>query len=291
MRLTLWLSLFALSILSATRGAVTTLLPSPLPTALQQALHFLVLTFLFSLPAITQLKAAITRPMVLSMALLFPLPIIMSVLAEGHVSSHLQVVVFALLPVVIVLAVAHRTASFGPETEGRRLLVPAIAGAAGTLVLLPLGLPSSGLSRALLGLLVVSAVASALAGIRLHSLLAPVKIVPAAAVVSGTSTLLLAAFTLAGVARYPIGLRLSALVPDALLTLGLDAPILLLTLWLLREMHPIPFAARYLLIPLFSILAAILLLHPLTTPIMLGGLALMAGAALWLLLAKPPEAA
>jgi len=56
-------------------------------------------------------------------------------------------------------------------------------------------------------------------------------------------------------------------------------------------MPPIPFASRYLLIPLFAILEAMVLLRPTATPYLIAGLILMTASALWLLLAKSPETA
>ena len=61
---------------------------------------------------------------------------------------------------------------------------------------------------------------------------------------------------------------------------------LLLLVWLLREMHPVRLAARFLVVPLLAILEGLAIMRPAFTVRMAGGLILLAGGAGYLLFSK-----
>lgn len=274
-----WLAFAALCLVSGSRWLVTDSLPSTLPFNLQQTLHFSLLALVFALLSRKHLRIVLLKPLILPAILFFALPILASSLADGEIASTTQAVLFTLLPSIVILAIAQQATSFGVELDTRRLLVPAVAGALGALLLIPYALPSSRSGIMLFAFLIAAEIGAALAAIRLHRVLTTMHLLSAATVVC-----LLCAAVLATGIHGAVFATPSALIPEAALAVALDAPLLLLTLWLLRELSPIRFASRYILIPLVSIIEGLLLVRPHLSVTTCAGILLMAvgGAALLL---------
>jgi hypothetical protein len=263
-----------LCLLSATRGAVTGFLPRLLPTLDQQILHLAVLAVVFGIIGARRLREAAGWRLAGYGVLFLPLPIVAASLAEGRVGTFTQVIVLTLLPAVVVLAEAQAGAAFGPEAEGTRLLIPAVAGAMGALFLLPVTLPPSTVSRLSLGGVVVTGIVAAVAATRLHRELKGRPVVASAGFLCGVCVLGLVAGW-ACVDRAVPALSMDVVLPELGMCAVFDAPIVLLTVWLLRAMTPVRFAARYLVIPLVAIVESLVVLRPHLTVFPWAGLGLL----------------
>ena len=200
---------------------------------------------------------------------LFAGPMLLLHTAQGRVSSSLGVVVFALLPVVLMVV--------SGELKG---LVRALLGVAGVLVLLPVSMPEG---RGLLGtgLVVVAMFLTALAMVWLHRLLPQSSWGWAMAVVclSNGAVLTLAGWSEAAwtwdAARY-----------EALRGLAIDAPEVLLLLGLIGTLEPRRVAARWLVAPLFTVLEGYVLMRPKGGVRLLAGIALLGFGGLWVFAGK-----
>lgn len=94
-----------------------------------------------------------------------------------HVSSNLLAVVRALTPVMLVLVVAQSAGD-----GARRLLIPAVAGLGGMLLIVPLDVPGSLVGRLSLAVLLLSAVMTAVASVWIYRLLQDFSLAQAVAV-------------------------------------------------------------------------------------------------------------
>jgi drug/metabolite transporter (DMT)-like permease len=64
---------------------------------------------------------------------------------------------------------------------------------------------------------------------------------------------------------------------------------IVLVFWLLREMPPVRFATRYLVIPLLTIVGGYVFLRPELTVRMVVGMGLLIGGSAWALFSKTPD--
>jgi drug/metabolite transporter (DMT)-like permease len=285
MKPTRWLALLTLCLLSAIRGLIPSYLPPALPFLLQQTFHFAALAAILGLVSARRIRSnpAPSRTFLACAAVFFAIPPIASAFAEGRAAAPTQILLFALLPSAVVLTVASQTAAFGATPDPRSKLVPSIAGAAGAFLLFPVTLPASNLSRLAVVLLVLSSVAAAIAAVRLHTKMHGLAILPSAAIAAGLCAVILGSACLLPPLRQPIpSLSLQDLLSETILCLVFEAPILFLTLWLLRELPPIAFAARYLFIPFLAVTTLTLLERPTLTLYSLAGMALLLLGAIWL---------
>jgi drug/metabolite transporter (DMT)-like permease len=186
--------------------------------------------------------------------------------------------VFAFTPVVVVLV----SGAISQESTQMRRLVPAVMGLAGVLLLLPFERAASwraweAVSEVAAAMLLVSG-----SGVWLYALSREMKTTEALAVVGSSNAALLLAWCgttgkfdwrwrdLAG----PWWASLAGVVVPGL------------TVWLLQRIEPVRFSARFLVIPLVTILEGLVLLRPeLTARIVVGTLLVGAGAT-WMLTAK-----
>ena len=277
---TTWTAFAALCLLSGTFWV----LPAnhALPTLERQSLLFGVSALAAlcfrprRIPAITQLYLAIAG------IGFFGLPIAVVDIAHSSVSETTRSALFAMVPVVVILAVV-----ISNEAEGaRRLLAPALLGLGGLLLLLPLQFSSSLRGQAMLALIGATVLLAGLCSVWLYRLLQGVSLPAAIALLGGVNSLFLAICAAVQAAvqgellwrgqAFVSVLSLSSLV-DVLEIAGI--------VWLLREMPPIRFSARYLLIPLVTIVESFVLVRPaITARMAFGTLLLAAGAGLLLLL-------
>jgi hypothetical protein len=213
----------------------------------------------------------------------FGVPMAVVEWARVGVTETSRIVLFAMVPVVVVIAVAA-----GDEERGvRRFLVPALVGLGGLLLLLPLGFSGSLRGRSMQGAVCLAVVGVGLSSVWLYRLLRGMALAEALAVVSlGNASFVLACSAV----REEFVWRLSGLVSVASLSSLVDVAELVLLVWLLREMMPVQFAARYLLIPLITLLESYALIRPDVSIRMASGVVLLAvGAGMLLFLRMGDE--
>lgn len=212
-------------------------------------------------------------------AIVYGLPGAVVAGASGRVAGLTEELVFLLLPVVVVFAVAQ-TGGFGAGEDQRRLLGPALAGIAGAALLVPFTLPASLAGDGWLAALVVSVGLSGWAAVQLHGWLRGRGLWAASAAVAAGWALLAAVgpgWRLVGQA----GARdWGTEAAEALL---LDGPTLVLGVWCVRELAPIRYSARALLVLLIAIAESAAAAQPRVTWTMAAGAALMVAGAGWLL--------
>ena len=192
------------------------------------------------------------------------------------------------MPVVVIFVVAQKSAGFGSSESPLRAMGPALAGLGGAALLLPFDWPPSVPGKLWLIAMVVSAMLAGAAAVWMHELLQGIGMLRAAAIVYGACSLCLAIFVRVGWTEIQPWLW-NAVAGEVLRCSVLDGPILFLTVWLLRDLEPIAFSARLLLIPLITIIEGYLLLRPPLTWTSAGGILLLAAAVAGLLLADSKE--
>lgn len=216
---------------------------------------------------------------------LFVLPAALTACAQGWISKLDQVATFSMTPVFAVVLEPHLQGS--PPQQGKAALAGALAAVGGILCLFPLDLPGSFRSGAALCALLAAAFVIAATNcfaVRLARNLAGCSTLPMAAQAGAASALCFAAaavFTPRPVWRWS---TLSAQLVGLLL---IDLPALLLLFWLMRRLAASRMSARFLLAPLFAILAEIVLEPASPSSRAWLGMALLAGGAGWLVFAPP----
>ena len=220
-------------------------------------------------------------------ATLLALPQVLFATAGGKVSGFTQALVFTLVPVIVVFVMGQRGA-FGAEDNPHGLLGPALAGFGGAALLLPFAFPNSTVGILLLLAMLIAAVFAGIAAVRLNSLLSQTGILRGAAIICASAAVLsLTGAIVDWVPIRPIGPKDLAI--ELACCLFIDGPLLWLTVWLLREMNPISFSSRYLLIPLITIVEGFILVRPGGNWVMAGGVLLLAGGGVALLRSERAE--
>ena len=208
-------------------------------------------------------------------AALIAVPQVVMAGAGGWISGFTAVLVFTLVPAIVVIFEAQQEGFEDGESPLGKL-GPAIAGVGGAALILPFAVPASGAGWLWLAGLVASAVLSGVAAVRLRGLVRRGAEAKAAGVVCAACAVLCgmgavvwrSPVTRAGLGDWSIELAVCLLV---------DGPVLFLLLWLVREMRPVPFAARYLLIPAATVAEGFVLLRPEFNWTLGLGLALLVG--------------
>jgi hypothetical protein len=208
----------------------------------------------------------------------FGIPMAIGEWSQGAVSEISRSALFAMVPVVVVMVIAA-----GDDERGvRRFLAPALAGLGGLLLVLPLGFSGSIRGQLMLGVVCAAVFLAGLSSVWLYRLLRGVTLAHAVSAICLAN----AAFLLVcSVVRGDYVLQwsgLSSVISPASLV---DVVEVVLIVWLLQEMPPLRFAARYLLIPLLTILESFLLIRPeVTVRIACGTLLLATGVGMLLFL-------
>jgi hypothetical protein len=213
----------------------------------------------------------------------FGVPVAVVDWTQGSVSEISRSALFAMVPVVVVMVIAA-----GDEERGvRRFLIPALAGLGGLLLLLPMGFSGTLLGRLMLGAVCAAVVLVGLSSVWLYRLLRGVDLMQAVAAVC----LVNAAFLLVcSVVSRDAVWRVSELASVISIGSLVDVVEVVLIVWLLREMPPVRFAARCLLIPLLTILESYVLVRPeVTVRLACGTILLAAGAGMLLFLNSGDE--
>jgi hypothetical protein len=206
--------------------------------------------------------------------------------ARGNVPAISRSALFALVPVVVVMAVAFGESAERKERGARLFLMPALAGLGGLLLLLPLSFSSSARGWIMLAVVGATVILVGLSSVWLYRLLRGFAFADAIAVVALANAVFLLVWSAVREEVVWRGSGLASLVSFGSLT---DVVEVLLILWLLREISPIRFAARYLLIPLLTVLESYVVMRPEWTVRMGFGTALLAAGGGMLLFLKAGE--
>jgi drug/metabolite transporter (DMT)-like permease len=202
--------------------------------------------------------------------------------AGSGIPSIVTSATFALLPVVVALVVSS-DASTRQKDEGWAALSPTLAAFGGVLLLLPAGLPASRRGWLMLGVAFVAVILVAISGVWMHRLMKGAAIAEVVVIVCFANVAFLMICVLAG--RDFAG-TWSGL--DTMLSLSscFDLVQIVVGFWLLREMMPVHFATRYLVVPLLTVVEGYVVLRPDVTARMAVGAALLTGGAAWILFSK-----
>jgi drug/metabolite transporter (DMT)-like permease len=290
MRWTLWTAFAALCILSGTSWAIPVAMTDELPTLEQQGLIFGVIGLVALAFAVRgrQRRNEGSRFAWLAAAGVgfFGVPVVVAEYARGSVPAISRSALFAVVPVVVVMMVAAGDGRGREERGARRFLIPALVGLGGLLLLLPLGFSGSARGWVMLALVCAAVVLVGLASVWLYRLLRGIALADAIAVVGFANAVFLLGWN---AVREDVVWRWGELSFVVSISSLVDVVEVLLIVWLLREMPPVRFASRYLLIPLLTVLESYVLMRPEWTARMLSGTALLAAGAAMLLFLKSSE--
>lgn len=173
----------------------------------------------------------------------------------GNIGGSAITLVFAAVPFLTVFLVAQR--------DGGDLgsLAPAVVALGGMALLVPFHLPVGGVGMGSLGMVMLCAGLVAYAGIQLHALMQgmPVLWVASMATAAAMVLSLLGWFAFDG-RTVPWGW--GAIGVEGAWALLVDLPLVLLAVWLVREMQPVAFSARFFLTTLVSIAGGMVMMRP-----------------------------
>jgi drug/metabolite transporter (DMT)-like permease len=291
MRWRVWAAFAGLCIVAGSSWVVPPAMGDGLPSLEEQGLLFGVIgliALLFSGRGIWARRGVSRLARIGAAAIaFFGLPIVINEYAGASVSSITRSALFAIVPVVVGLVIAAGDAGTREERGARRFLVPALVGVGGLLLLLPLQFSGSPRGRIMLGLICAAVVLVGFASVWLYRPLGEVAAVPAIAIVSVANAIFLLVCSAVHEDMVWQWRRMESVVS---ISSGVDVVEVLLFVWLLREMGPIRFAARYLVIPLVTILESFVVVRPqMTARIGFGTVLLAAGAGMLLFLRDGEE--
>jgi drug/metabolite transporter (DMT)-like permease len=256
----------ALCLLSGSAWMIDEFYPEILTGPTHTAAHDGLLAILFALANLRSRREGLTPRLWLELALcgiaLFALPTVLATGSGGQVASLTIILISMSIPAIIVFLAAQ--ASAAADDNPLRLLLPALAGLGGASLLLPFTWPVSFAGQAWLIAIILSAVLSAFAAIRLHRLLAQTGILRAIAILCASAAIASVLCYRIGYNPVPVWTNTQLLV-EVFRCLFLEAPFFFLLIYLLREMHPIAISARYVLIPLITMVESYLIERPHTT--------------------------
>ena len=180
---------------------------------------------------------------------LFALPSAVLQIAAGKVPAYTSAAVFCAVPLMTVLA--SMAIGDGEGSRSRGLMVPSMIGLAGALLLFPVQTPGSLRRWLFLGLVVVAGIVVAIASVWVHRLMQGIGVaVTAAAIGLGSAAVLGANGASAGWPHLEAGMIAGELLRCAVF----DLPLVWLLVWLTREVEPARLSARFLLVPLLTVL-------------------------------------
>lgn len=291
MRRGVWVAFAALCLLAGSGWLLEEIAPGLLAGTVRSAVHLGLLALVLGAVSLRERRepgTALYGKLALGGVAMFAVPGVLFAGAGGHVSDTTELLVFLLVPVIVVFGEAQKAAGFGARENPLRMLGPALAGIGGAALLLPFDWPGTTEGRVWLVAMVLSAVLAGLAAVRMHPLLAGAGLARAAAVIFGAASAVSAGFWRLGWTGLPAW-SANAVGFEALRCLVWEGPILVLTVWLLREMKPVRFSARVLLIPLVTIAEGYVMMRPALGWTTAAGIALLAGGGAGLLLGDSRE--
>ncbi len=291
MRWSRWIAFAALCILSGTSWAIPDAMTGGLPAMEQQGLLFGVIgltALLFTArERWPQDKVEWCVRLAGASVGFFAIPMVAVEYARGSVSGTSRSALFAMVPVVVVMVLAPGDATGLGERGARRSLIPALIGLGGLLLLLPLEFSGTVHGWMMLAVVCAAVVLAGFASVWLYRLLQGVRLMSAIAVIGIAN----AVFPLSwSFVHEEVVWRWSGLASVVSFQSLVDVVEILLLVWLVREMRPVSFASRYLVIPLVTILESFVLMRPEWTARMgFGALLLAAGAGMLLFLKAGEE--
>jgi hypothetical protein len=290
MRWNVWICFVALCVLSGTSWVIPRELSDVLPTLEQQGILFAVVgltALLFAMRGLGFRSWGLRYVRLGATAVgFFGVPIVVAEYARGSVPAISRSALFALVPVVVVMTVAYSESS-GREQRGARVfLMPGLAGVGGLLLLLPLGFSNSARGWVMLAMVCGAVVLVGLVSVWLYRLLHGIAFANAIAVVGVANAVFL---LFSSAVREGVVWRGNGLASAISIGSLVDLVEVLLIVWLLREMPPIRFAARYLVIPLVTVLESLVVMRPAVTIRMGFGILLLGVGAGLLLFWKSGE--
>lgn len=208
--------------------------------------------------------------------ILLGVPAVLGEWASGGISDISRAALFALVPFVVVVVAAARES----ESGVRRFSVPALIGFGGVLLLLPFSFPTSPRGQVIFGILLLVVALVGFASESIYRLLREFGRIEALAVVALSNALFLIACHFVNLPSAESWSGVASLLSIHSLYNLIE---LLLLVWLLREMSPVRLAARYLIVPLFTVFEGFAFFHPPLTVRMAAGLLLLVAAAAYLL--------
>lgn len=264
--------------------------PSALPHWLLPAWPYLLAAFFAATYALIRrapwLSLRQTRTSILIGLGLFVVPALTLSVVQQWIDPFTQVILLALTPIFAVVLEPHLDHTAAPPHHA---LAAAIAGAAGLLLVFPFQLPRSTAAAGgwLALLLAVLALAAAnCRAVQLASLLPRHSVAPITVIATATSAI---AFLVFGGIAHALPLPHTAAGASLLWSAIVDTPSLLLLFWLLPRLSASRITTRFVLSPLFSSLAGLILLRPTLALRDAIGLLLAAAGCAWLLLAPHAE--
>jgi drug/metabolite transporter (DMT)-like permease len=170
--------------------------------------------------------------------------------------------------------------------EGWGFLAPALAAFGGVLLMLPVGLPESVRGQLMLGVAFAAVLLVAVSGVWVHQLMQGGALRVTIAIVCFANAVFL---MISGLVTGDFVGRWNGWAGILSLSFGVDLIQMILAFWLLREMPPVRFATRYLVIPLLTVVEGYVVLRPEVTARMGTGAVLVAGGAVWILFSKKSD--
>ena len=279
-----WIGFLLLCLLRATAWIIPSTEAS-LPAAEHQAILYGIVgigALLFATRGLSdRLRASTWASLSIGSIGLFGLPVVLIGWAQGGVTATGISALFAAVPAVVAVVMATES-----EGAGRRFLTPALVAFGGALLLLLVGLPGSLVGDLKLAGLILAILLVGICGVRMFRLLQPVAYLDAAVVIGLANAIFLSICTITNGSFLWRWSPMTTIISIASL---IDLIEMALLIWLLREMSPIRLSARYLVIPLFTLIEGYLILQPQVTARLLVGAALLVAGAAWILFARIEE--
>ncbi|MDW5264351.1 MULTISPECIES: DMT family transporter [Acidobacteriaceae] len=281
-RWSIWFVFFALCLLLSSSWLLPAGTTDESPIT-QQACFYSLVGLIALIPAYRRVRARLQWRACLRVAavsiLLLGVPAVLGEWARNGISDINRAALFALVPFVVVMVAAARES----EPSVRRFSIPTLIGFGGVLLLLPFSFPTSPRGQIIFGVLLVAIALVGFASESLYRLLRGFGMIEALAVVALSNAVFLIACHLVNLPSAESWSGVSSLLSIHSLYNLVE---LLLLVWLVREMSPVRLAARYLIVPLFTVLEGFAFLHPPLTVRMAAGLALLIAGAAYLLLSR-----
>jgi drug/metabolite transporter (DMT)-like permease len=243
----------ALCVLSANGWVLTQAWPSELAWPFAACIHYALIGVVgLATVAIRRKRKDYSVWQIIALAAaglcLFVVPTTALELAAGKVSEFISAAVFCAVPLLTVLAAN----AFGSDAlPARGMMMPALAGLAGAALLFPIDNPGSLRRWLFLGLVIGSCIVVAVASVWMHRLMQGVGV---AAAVPAIGLVASAALGLYGASIGWPGMGAKVVAGELLRCVALDLPEVWLLVWLMREVTPSRLSARFLLVPLVTVL-------------------------------------
>jgi hypothetical protein len=279
MRREVWIAFAAVCVLSATSWIVPR--SEGLPALELQGIRYGLMGVFAFLEARGRVRPGVLRVAAAGVGF-FGVPMVVGEWARFGVPEISRSALFAMVPVVVVMVVAT-----GDEERGvRRFLVPALVGLGGLLLLLPLQFSGSLRGRLMQVVVCLAVVLVGLSSVWLYRQLRGWTLAEALAAVCLSNAVFLLAST---AVRGELVWQWNELASVVSLSSLVDLVEVVLLVWLLREMMPVRFASRYLVIPLLTLFEGYGLIRPGLTVRVISGLVLLATGAVMLLFFEAGE--